>query len=53
MISFIKGLYVDLYCRVQRMIATLKGSQYHADIQKSFVPKTIEYLEDLERSLQI
>lgn len=52
MISFIKGLYIDLYCRVQRMIVTLKGSQYHADIQKDFVPKTIEYLEDLERLLQ-
>jgi hypothetical protein len=52
MIAFIKGLYVDLDCRVRRMISLLKRKQYHADIQKDFVPKTIEYLEDLQGLLQ-
>lgn len=52
MISFIKGLYFDLDCRVCRMISLLKGKQYHPDIQKNFVPKTIEYLEDLQGLLQ-
>lgn len=52
MIPFIKGLYHDLICRVQRMIAVLNSKQYHADIQKAFVPKTIEYLDDLKNVLQ-
>lgn len=42
MISFIKGLYFDLDCRVQRVLAQLKADNFHPDIQKSFVPKTIE-----------
>ena len=52
MISFIKGLYFDLDCRVQRMMTQLKSKQHHPDIQKSFVPKTIEYLEELDSSFQ-
>lgn len=52
MIPFIKGLYFDLDCRVQRMLNLLKNGNYHADIQKSFVPKTIEYLEELDSDLQ-
>lgn len=52
MISFIKALYYDLDCRVRRMIAVLNSKQYHADIQKIFVPKTITYLEDLQGLLQ-
>lgn len=52
MIAFIKGLYHDLHCRVQRMIAILKSNTYHEDIQKAYVPKTIEYLEDLQSLLQ-
>lgn len=51
MISFIKGLYHDLDCRVLRMITVLKNKQYHADIQKAFVPNTILYLEDLRNHL--
>lgn len=53
MISFIKGLYFDLDCRVQRMMTQLKSKQHHPDIQKSFVPKTIEYLEELDSLLQV
>src|SRR5688572_21393808 len=52
MIEFIKGLYHDLDCRVLRMITVLKSKQYHADIQKAFVPNTISYLEDLRSHLQ-
>lgn len=52
MISFIKGLYFELDCRVQRMIGELKSRDHHTDIQKSFVPKTIEYLEELDNLLQ-
>ncbi len=52
MIAFIKGLYHDLDCRVQRMLAILNANQYHDDIQKAFVPKTIEYLEELRGLLQ-
>jgi hypothetical protein len=52
MIAFIKGLYHDLDCRVQRMITLLSSKQFHPDIQKAFVPKTIEYLEELEALLQ-
>lgn len=51
MIAFIKGLYHDLDCRVLRMITVLKNKQYHADIQKAFVPNTILYLEDLRSHL--
>jgi len=52
MISFIKGLYFDLDCRVQRMITQLKTGSHHRVIQKSFVPKTIDYLENLDSQLQ-
>lgn len=52
MIAFIKGLYHDLNCRVQRMLNILNSRQYHEDIQKAFVPKTIEYLEELKSLLQ-
>lgn len=52
MIAFIKGLYHDLDCRVQRMLAILNGKHYHDDIQKAFVPKTIEYLDELRGLLQ-
>jgi hypothetical protein len=52
MIPFIKGLYHDFDCRVIRMIAILNGKTYHDDIQKSFVPNTIGYLEDLREVLQ-
>ena len=52
MISFIKGLYFDLDCRVQRMISQLKTKVYHADIQQVFVPNTIKFLEELDVSLQ-
>jgi hypothetical protein len=52
MIPFIKGLYHDFDSRVLRMIAILKSNSYHANIQKSFVPNTIGYLEDLREGLQ-
>jgi len=52
MISFIKGLYFDLDCRVQRVLSQLKDNTFHPDIQKLFVPKTIEYLEELDVLLQ-
>lgn len=52
MISFIKGLYFDLDCRVQRLLTQLKSNNYHPDIQVKFVPKTIEYLEEIDFLLQ-
>jgi len=53
MISFIKGLFIDLECRVLRMNSQLQSKNHHPDIQKSFVPKTIEYLEELDSFLQV
>jgi hypothetical protein len=52
MISFIKGLYFDLDCRVQRVLVRLRADKFHPDIQRQFVPKTIEYLEELDLLLQ-
>lgn len=52
MIPFIKGLYFDLDCRVQRMLIQLENKNHHQDIQRSFVPKTIEYLKELDSLLQ-
>ncbi|HEY9044624.1 MAG TPA: hypothetical protein VIN08_01965 [Ohtaekwangia sp.] len=52
MIPFIKGLYHDFDSRVLRMINILNSATYHPNIQKSFVPNTIGYLEDLRDVLQ-
>lgn len=52
MISFIKGIFYDQSNRVTRMLSDLTSPQISGEIDKAFLDKTIQMLEDLNAEIQ-
>jgi len=48
---FLQGIYYDLRIRVGNLLAELSLNSYHSDIQKTFVPQTIQELRKLHSTI--
>lgn len=52
MISFVKGIFYDQSNRITKMLSDLTSPQINGEIDKAFLDKTIQMLEDLNAEIQ-